>query len=97
MLQYPIEEVLGTGGLKKRTLMQLLHTSYTFKNLYPIKTWRAMWKACSAVSWQDIKCPVLSRWEHVGEAVQHIAKYKVQWLLVSQYIIDMNNVDTNKK
>ena len=55
-----------------------------------------MWKACSASNWQDIKCPVLLRWEHVGEAVQHIVKYKVQWLLVSQYIIDMNNVGTNK-
>ena len=55
-----------------------------------------MWKACSGRNWQDIKCPALSRWEHVCEAVQHMVKYKAQWLSVTQYIIDMNNVDTNK-
>ena len=43
MLQCPIESVLGSGGLKKRTFMQMLHTAYTLKSLYPIKTWRAMW------------------------------------------------------
>ena len=38
MLQYPIEEMLGSGGLKKRTFMYLLYTCYTLKGLYPIKT-----------------------------------------------------------
>jgi len=33
MLQCPIEGVLGSGGLKKRTFMQMLHTSYTLKSL----------------------------------------------------------------
>ena len=39
---------------------------------------------------------VLSRWEHVGESVQHFVQYKEQWISVSQYIIDVNNVGTNK-
>ena len=94
MLQCPIEEVLGKGGLKKRTFMQMLHTKYTLKGLYPVKIWRAIWQIATGSTWEDIKCPVLSRWEHVGEAVQHVVKYKEQWLLVAQYVIDMNNVES---
>ena len=96
MLQCPIEEVLGAGGLKKRTFMQMLHTSYTLKSLYPIKTWREMWRLATTTTWKDMKCPVLSRWEHVGEAAQHVVKYKEQWMLIAKYIIDMHNVGTNK-
>ena len=61
MLQCPIEEVLGKGGLKKRTFMQMLHTTYTLKGLYPVKTWRAIWQIATGSTWEDIKCPVLSR------------------------------------
>ena len=61
MLQCPIEAVLGAGGLKKRTFMQMLHTCYTLKGLYPIKTWREMWMLATGTTWVDIKCPVLSR------------------------------------
>ena len=72
MLQYHVEEVLGSGGLKKRTFMQLLHTGYTLKYLYPIKTRTEIWRIATASTWKDMACPVLSRWEHVGEAVQHV-------------------------
>ena len=96
MLQCPIEAVFGAGGLKKRTFMQMLHTCYTLKGLYPIKTWREMWILATGTIWVDIKCPVLSRWEHVGEASQHVEKYKNEWISMATYIIQMNNVGTNK-
>ena len=96
MMQCPIEEVFGSGGLKKRTFMQLLHTCYTLKSLYPIALWRELWLLSTGSVWVDMKCPVLSRWEHVGEAIQHVKKNKEEWMLMSQYIIDMNNVGTNK-
>lgn len=43
MLQWPIESVLGSGGIKKRAFMQMLPIKYTFKSLYPMKVWRIMW------------------------------------------------------
>ena len=42
-----------------------------------------------------MKCPVLSRWEHVGEASNHLELNYDEWLIVCQYIIDMNKADTN--
>ena len=34
LLKYPIEEVFGLGGLKKRTFLQMLHTSYNLWQQY---------------------------------------------------------------
>lgn len=34
MFSAPIEILMGVGGLKKRTLLQMLHTAYSLKNLY---------------------------------------------------------------
>ena len=47
-------------------------------------------------NWEDMKFPVLSRWEHMGEAVEHIVKYKEQWLVMTRKISNINNVSTNK-
>ena len=43
MLSVPCETLLGSGGLKKRTFLQVLHTAYTLKGLYPIKQWQDVW------------------------------------------------------
>lgn len=77
MLQYPIEEVLDACDLRKRILMQMLHTSYTLKALHAIKTWREMQRfSTKTTSTKDMQCPALFHWEHVGEAAQYVVKYK---------------------
>ena len=43
-----------------------------------------------------MKCPVLSRWEHVDKAAAHLKNNFKNWITVSLYIIDLNNVGTNK-
>ena len=96
MLKCPIEEIFGAGGLKKRTFLQMLHTAYNLRQQYTSKTWKAMWKIVTGTEWVDIKCPILSRWEHVGEAAEHVLKYKEQWIKMCETIIQMNNVGTNK-
>ena len=96
MLSVPCETLLGTGGLKKRTFLQVLHTAYTLKNLYPSKVWSEVWILGTGTKWVNIKCPVLSRWEHVGEAAAHLKTNYKHWITVSQYIIDLKNVGTNK-
>ena len=55
-----------------------------------------MWRLATGSNWEDMKCPVLSHWEHVGEAVEYVVKYKEQWLVMTRKISDMNNVGTNK-
>jgi len=72
------------------------HSTATLRCLYPIKTWREIWQIATGSTWENIKCPLLTRWEHVGELVEHVVKYKEQWLIVAQNIIDMNNVRRNK-
>ena len=61
MISVPCETLLGTGGLKKRTFLQVLHTAYTLKGLFPIKVWRDLWMLSTGSVWEDIVCPVLSR------------------------------------
>ena len=96
MFSVPVETIMGTGGLKKRTFLQMLHTAYSLKNLYANKCWKEMWLIATGTTWKDISCPVMSRWQHVGEGAQHIEKYRKEWLVMCQYICDLNNVGTVK-
>ena len=96
MFSVPVETIMGQGGLKKRTFLQTLHTAYSLKNLYPSKVWRDMWLLATGSSWTDISCPVLSRQEHVGDAAQHLKQNHDNWLGMSLYIIDTNNVGKTK-
>ena len=92
MFSVPVETLMGQGGLKKRTFLQALHTAYSLKCLYPNKVWKELWLIGTGSTWCDISKPVLSRWEHVGDAARHLKKWYDQWLVMSQYIINLNNV-----
>ena len=43
MFSAQVETLMGVGGLKKRTLLQMLYTAYFLKNLYQTKRWKEMW------------------------------------------------------
>ena len=96
MFVVPVEKLMGQGGLKKRTFLQLVHTAWDLKSLYPTKVWIDLWTLATGSAWEDISCPVLSRWEHVGDGANHIKKYYNEWLVMSQYIINTNNVGKSK-
>ena len=70
----------------------MLHTTYSLKNVYSHKCWKEMWLIATGTTWKDISCPVMSCWQHVGEGVQHLKKYRNEWLVMCQYICDLNNV-----
>ena len=76
--------------------MQMLHTTYTLKSLYHIKAWNEMWRLATGLVQKYIKFHVLSRWDHVGEAIWDIMKYNTYWVLVLEYIININNVSMNR-
>ena len=40
MFSVSVETLMGEGVLKKRTLLQELHTTYSLKYLYPAKVWK---------------------------------------------------------
>ena len=42
MFSVPVETIMGTGGLKKITFFQMLHTAYSLKNMYAYKCWKEM-------------------------------------------------------
>ena len=65
MMKCPIEEIFGKGGLAKRICLQLLHTAYNLKQHNVTKEWRKLWNDTADTEWEDMKCPVLSFWEHV--------------------------------
>ena len=96
LLQCPIKEVLGYGGIKKRPFLQMLHTAYNLWQQYQLAIWRKMWKKATQCEWADIKCPVLSRWDHVGECAENLKAHKENWLKACQHIIDINKTGSNK-
>ena len=55
-----------------------------------------MWLLATGTTCVNISCSVLSRWGHIGEAAQNVEKYKNEWMSMTTYIIQMNNVGTNK-
>ena len=70
----------------------MLHTAYSLKNVYSHKCWKEMWLIATEITWKDISCSLMSCWQHVGEGVQHLKKYRNEWLVMCQYICDLNNV-----
>ena len=95
MISVSCEMSLGSGDLKKQIFLQVLHTAYTLKGLFPIKSWRDIWLVDTSAVWEDLKWPVILRWEHVGDGAFLMQKYYDNRITVSQYIIDIANVCTS--
>ena len=91
-----VEAIMWSGGLKKRTLFQLLHTAYSLKNLYSSKVWVDLWTLATGTTWKYIACLVLSRWKHVSDCTRHMHSCYNTWIVMSQYSYNLNNVETNK-
>ena len=87
---------MGEGGLKKRTALQLLHTAYNLTQQYASSEWNSVWSLCTGMACKAIKCPVLSRWEHVNECCEHVLQNKDDWILVSSYIITAEQTGSTK-
>jgi len=66
------EMTMGEGGLKKRTALQLFHTACNLTQQYASSEWNYVWSLCTGTACKAIKCPVLSRWEHVNKCSMRI-------------------------
>ena len=86
-LSSPTLLTMGDGGLLKRNAMQTLHTAYNLTQQYERKEWEDIWQLSTGMQHHNMKCPVMTRWECVAEAVSHICKYIEEWRIMSNHII----------
>ena len=70
---------MGDGGLLKRNALQCLHTAYNLSQQYDTDEWAAICTLFTGRKIANIKCPVMTRWECVGECVVHIKTYREEW------------------
>ena len=92
-LSSPTEVTLGLGGLGKRTALQLLHSAYNLSQHFKDTEWSSLWKLLTGMTCTQLKAPVLSRWECVAEACEHIVKNKNRWIKVATHIIYQEKSD----
>ena len=69
------ELTMGTGGMKKRTALQCLHSTYNLSQAYRKGEWDAIWYLINESTPKQLASLVLSRWECVGEACEHVTKH----------------------
>ena len=95
-LKLPVLLAMGDGGLQKQTAMQVLHTAYNLAQQFRVKEWRDIWKEINGEIPDEMKEPVMSRWECVSEGASNVSENKVQWLNVAKRIVHAEKYGNNK-
>ena len=85
-LSSPTTRTMGEGGLLKRTVLQLLHSAYNLSQQYHYSEWADIWTLLTGAKSENVKCPVMTRWECVGEAVENVVKNCEEWKVVANNI-----------
>lgn len=92
MISVSVETLLDQVGIKKYAFLQIFHTTYSLKSLYTAKLCKVICSTATNSTWNDISKPVLRRWEYVGDATRHLTSFHEQRLVMSHYIINLNNI-----
>ena len=95
-LSSPTNLIMGDGGLLKRNALQCLHTAYNLAQQFHANEWKDIWMLLTGTAYQSMKMPVMSRWECVGESVEHILQYSQEWLDVAKNIVNKETTGTTK-
>ena len=95
-LQSPVILVLGDGGITKRTALQVLHTAYNLSQKFRVGEWKKIWKELNGEIPDEMKEPVMSRWECVSEGANNVAEKRVEWLNMANQIVQAEKYGTNK-
>ena len=94
-LASPTALTMGDGGLHKRTAIQLLHTAYNLSQQFQTAEWAGLWLKVTSTQWEQIKCPIMTRWEYVCEATAHLLQYKNEWLMMTKVIVSYRDSKTH--
>ena len=84
-LSSPTNLIMGDGGLLKRNALQCLHTAYNLAQQFHFEEWKDIWMLLTGTIYVTMKMPVMSRWECVGESVEHVLKYKQGFRCCKEY------------
>ena len=95
-LSSPTTLIVGDGGLLKHNAMQLLYYAYNLSQQYDSNSWIILWMLITGERETQMKCPVMTRWECVGEGVDHIATNREEWMNVSANIVIVKQSSSKK-
>ena len=95
-LSSPTTRTMGEGGLLKRTVLQLLHSAYNLSQQYNYSEWADIWTLLTGAKSENVKCPVMTRWECVGEAVENMVKNCEEWKVVANNIVNTEKSGSTK-
>ena len=73
---------MGDVGLLKSNALQCLHTAYNLSQQYHSTEWMNLCLVLSGSQTKGVKCPIMIRWECVGDTVNHVMTYKEARLVV---------------
>ena len=95
-LSSPTTMTMDDGGLLKQIALQLLHSVYNLSQQYDFKAWADIWTLLTGTKSENVKFPIMTRWECVCEAVENVTKYCEEWQLVTKSIIDTEKNGSTK-
>ena len=95
-LSSPTTRTMGKGGLLKRTVLQLLHSACNLSQQYNYSEWADIWTLLTGAKSENVKCPVMTRWECVGEAVENVVKNCEEWKVVAKNIVNTEKSGSTK-
>ena len=91
------ELAMGCGGLKERTFLQCLHLAYNLLQACRKWEWCTIWTLINTKGCRQLISPVLSLWECVGEACEHVIKHYKQWKKFFSHVISEETVTQHDK
>ena len=87
---------MGDGGLLKHNELQCLYTAYNLAHGYNSGEWNGFWIVLTGMKYEAMKMHVMSCWECAGESVDHVLKYKQQWLELAKIIASTDQTGSIK-
>ena len=95
-LSSPTTLTMGDGGLLKRNAIQCLHSAYNLSQQYDSNSWIHLWMLITGERGTQMKFPVMTRWECVGEGVDHITTNREHWMNVIANIVKVEQSSSTK-
>ena len=77
-LKSPVLLTMGDSGLTKRTALQVLYTAYNLTQQFQMSEWKGIWREINGDIPDEMKEPVMGRWECVSEGVINVSEQRVR-------------------
>ena len=95
-LASPTLLTMGEGALLRCNLGQVLHTAYNLSRQYGRDEWEQLWEKTTTNACEHIPCPVMTRWECVGDAAENVRGKMTDWKKMAHHIVQAEKTGTAK-